>query len=263
MNFITNDVFYSSRDIKIEAKAQLEGNWKPAILLSLIPMLFSLFFIGDTTMDVANQDAGFDLIDLLLEFVHGFLLTGVAFTMLDYLRGRAEIEPLSGAVSGFKKEYFSGLLLLKVYKYLFIFLWTLLLIIPGIIKAFSYSQAEKIYKDRADQMGAQPDPRECLRESEAMMKGHKMELFALELSFIGWHFLALLTLGILYVWLTPYLTMAQVVFYENLLVETDSDLGMLDDYEELDERDINRPHSPAAEDEIGKDPDDFRDFKDY
>lgn len=276
MNFVTKNELYSSRDIKLEAKAQLSGYWKSAILLSLIPMVFSLLFIGGTVQDVANQETGFGLVDLILEFIQGFLLTGVSFTLLDFLRRRADIEPLRGAVSGFKREYFSGLLLLKVYKYLFTFLWTLLFIIPGIVKAYSYSQAEMIYKDRADRDGVQPDPRDCIRESQELMRGHKFELFVLEFSFIGWHFLAVFTIGLLYVWLTPYTHMAHVLFYENLLVKHDSTLGMHDDYVDdfYDDHPSGRRHEglarntstqqrPEPEEEIGKDPDDFRDFEDF
>lgn len=281
MNFITGDIFYTSREIKNESKAQLQGNWKSGVLLALIPMLFSLFFIGDTVLDVTSQESGnglsFDLIDLILEFIHAFLLTGVSFTLLDFLRQRADIDPLRGAVSGFKREYFSGLLLLKVYKYLLIIFWTFLFIIPGIIKIYSYSQAEMIYKDRADATGEQPDARACLRESQALMKGHKLDLFILELSFIGWHFLSVFTMGLLYLWLTPYINMANVVFYENLLIKNDSLLGLHEDGADFYEDDELHPRErewdftsrrrpaarPEPEEEIGKDPDDFRDFEDF
>lgn len=80
-----------------------------------------------------------------------------------------------------------------------VFLFTLLLIIPGIIKSFGYSLIPYILMDDPDMIST-----EKLKLSEEMMKGHKMELFMLELSFIGWHILAIFTLGILEIWIILY-----------------------------------------------------------
>ena len=62
-------------------------------------------------------------------------------------------------------------------------------------------------------------PGECLRRSEALMYGHKMDLFMLHLSFIGWILLGILSLGIGLLWVTPWMEMAQVKFYEELKAE--------------------------------------------
>ena len=62
----------------------------------------------------------------------------------------------------------------------------------------------------------QLSPMECIDKSMAMMKGHKWQLFLLDLSFIGWFILCMLTFGIGFLWLTPYQGMAHVVFYEQL-----------------------------------------------
>lgn len=94
---------------------------------------------------------------------------------------------------------------------LFTFLWSLLLIVPGIIKRYAYSQAMFILADNPD-IGA----REAIRRSEEMMMGHKMELFLLELSFLGWHLLGLVTLGLSYIYVTPYIGAASAGFYRAL-----------------------------------------------
>lgn len=83
---------------------------------------------------------------------------------------------------------------------IYTFLWSLLFIIPGIIKAISYSQALFLVAENPDM-----DTNQALRQSEQMMMGHKLDYFILELSFIGWHVLGALTCGILYIWLEPYM----------------------------------------------------------
>lgn len=94
---------------------------------------------------------------------------------------------------------------------LFTFLWSLLLIVPGIIKTCSYSQAMYIV---AEEPGS--SPMEAIRRSQEMMNGHKMEYFLLGLSFIGWAILAVFTLGILYIWLIPYMQATYANFYRSL-----------------------------------------------
>ncbi|MEY8292372.1 DUF975 family protein [Carnobacteriaceae bacterium 52-44] len=259
MNFITQDVLYTSGDIKRESKAQLKGHWRSAIILMLIPTVFSIIFIGDTAQGTMNRSLLGDLIVILLNVVHNFLLTGVTFTFLDFLRRYDEyIDPLRGVIQAFRKEYLLNLFILKVTIYIRIFLWTLLLIIPGIVKAYSYSQAELVYKDTVDRTGEQPSPKECIDESQRLMQGHKMELFTLDISFIGWFILGIFTLGILYLWLIPYYTMSQVVFYENL-AGTRYSSSM--DTAQMGERDNINPVDPYEE--VGQDPDDFRDFEDF
>ncbi|MBP5706981.1 MAG: DUF975 family protein, partial [Spirochaetales bacterium] len=94
---------------------------------------------------------------------------------------------------------------------LFVMLWSCLFIIPGIIAAFRYSMAFYILADNPEMSGM-----DALKASKEMMKGHKMEFFMLQLSFIGWFFLAPFTFGILLIWLVPYLETTNALFYENL-----------------------------------------------
>jgi uncharacterized membrane protein len=97
---------------------------------------------------------------------------------------------------------------------LFIFLWTLLLIIPGIIKALAYSMTPFILKDFPELSVNQ-----AINLSQKMMKGHKFDYFWLGLSFIGWILLGLLTLGIGYIWLIPYMYTSYAAFYEEVKKE--------------------------------------------
>ena len=104
--------------------------------------------------------------------------------------------------TGFKALFLVGL---------FTFLWSLLFIIPGIIKSFSYSQTMMIVAENKG-IGA----REAINRSKAMMDGRKMDYFVLGLSFIGWGLLCCITLGIAYIWVGPYMQATMVNFYNDI-----------------------------------------------
>ena len=99
----------------------------------------------------------------------------------------------------------------------FIFLWSLLLIIPGIIKSYSYAMTPYILVDKPELSA-----NEAIEESMRLMSGHKFDLFYLQLSFIGWFILALLTAGIGFLWLTPYYNSTVASFYLSLKAEDEA-----------------------------------------
>ena len=104
---------------------------------------------------------------------------------------------------------------------LFIALWSLLFIIPGIIKAFSYSMTPFILEEHPELSA-----NEAIDHSRAMMKGHKFDLFWLILSFIGWGFLCLFTFGIGYLWLVPYMDTSISAFYEDVKADYEVNGGL-------------------------------------
>ena len=104
----------------------------------------------------------------------------------------------------FQRIVFTSLLM-----YLYTFLWMLLLIVPGIIKGISYSQTLYVLKDNPELT-----TNAAIERSMAMMEGYKMKYFILQLSFIGWILLVILTCGILSLWITPYMSAANANFYE-------------------------------------------------
>jgi len=110
------------------------------------------------------------------------------------------------------KEFWSKLLWLNFWRGLRIFAWSLLFIIPGIVAAYSYSQARYI-------LFADPEksPAQCIDESTALMRGHKWELFILDLSFILWGLLVLVTLGMAAFYVTPYYIVTHAGFHRELL----------------------------------------------
>lgn len=100
---------------------------------------------------------------------------------------------------------------LRLFMSLFIFLWSLLLVVPGIIAAYRYSMAPYLMAEYPD-MGI----REAVNRSKELMDGNKGRLFCLDLSFIGWWLLSALTFGILGLWIAPYMLTARAAFYLEL-----------------------------------------------
>ena len=94
---------------------------------------------------------------------------------------------------------------------LFIMLWSMLFVIPGIIKAYSYSMAPYILAENPTMTA-----REALNESKRITNGAKMDLFILELSFIGWGLLCVITFGIAMIYVAPYMNATRANVYQNL-----------------------------------------------
>lgn len=95
--------------------------------------------------------------------------------------------------------------------YVFTLLWTLLFIVPGIVKSLSYSMTPFVLKDYPELSAGQ-----AIKLSMKMMEGHKMDLFRLWLSFLGWLLLCILTLGVGLLWALPYLQTAIAAFYQDV-----------------------------------------------
>lgn len=173
-------------ELKAMAKAQIKG--KIGILF-VITLLVGLIGGALNAIPVVGSIASLVLSPaLVLSLVRVYL---------NIIKDIKQPE-VSDAFSGFDDflAAFKVQLLVAVYT----FLWSLLFIIPGIIKGLSYSMSMYILAENKG-MSA----RECIERSKQMTEGHKMELFILGLSFFGWALLGALTLGILYIWLTPYM----------------------------------------------------------
>lgn len=145
-------------------------------------------------------------------FGAGFILApifGMSMSMIALHIARNESFEVKDTFSGF--DLFGKALWLSIITNVFVFLWSLLLVVPGIIKAYAYSMAPYILADHPEMTA-----REALNESKRMTEGYKGDLFLLQLSFLGWHLLALLTCGLLYIWLAPYLSATQANYYLEL-----------------------------------------------
>lgn len=142
--------------------------------------------------------------------ISGPFMLGLSKASLEVSEGKH--TSFNKLFSGFKQ--FGAAFLLMILIDIFVFLWSLLLIIPGIIKAYSYSMSWFVLADRPDLTA-----NEARKRSMYLMKGHKWRLFCLDFSFIGWYLLSILTLGILSFWVMPYHLTARAEFYQELLRE--------------------------------------------
>ena len=176
------------------AWAQLTGNWKPAVLVTLVYIL------------IVGAMEGAEALSLLSIFVLGPLSYGYYVSFLNSKR-TGEVVRIENLFDGFKD--YARVFLTNLLQSIYIVLWTLLLIIPGIIKSIAYSQTFFVLKDNPELKN-----NAAIERSMAMMEGHKMEYFCLILSFIGWIMLSILTLGIGLLWLSPYMATAIAHFYE-------------------------------------------------
>ena len=170
-------------------------------------------------------------------FVGVFVLTGplqygLFRVLTDRVRGREKVE-FGDLFKGFE-ENFSGALVLGLLQSIFIFLWSLLFIVPGIVKSYSYSMSYYLQQEDKSK-----DWKACLDESRSRMDGHKGQLFLLDLSFIGWYIVGLLCLGVGTLFVVPYHDMARTNFFMALQAEQDDEIEALRDGGEYPEETKN------------------------
>jgi uncharacterized membrane protein len=182
------------------AKASLTGKWGLAIGTFVI---YSLLMGAINALD--NRAGIFSLL------IAGPLSLGAATFSLSIARGtEARLEQL---FEGFK--YYGLALVAHLLMVLYIVLWSLLLIVPGIIAALSYSMTFYILADDKT-LKAQ----EALDKSKQMMDGHKTQLFYLCLRFFLLALLCILTLGIGFLWLIPFANVTMAKFYDEVRLNT-------------------------------------------
>ncbi|WP_409440971.1 DUF975 family protein [Lentilactobacillus hilgardii] len=121
-------------------------------------------------------------------------------------------------------------MLISIIQYIFIILWTILLIIPGIIKSLAYSQSYFIYRDAIDR-GEHISYTDAITRSRQMMDGHKWEFFVMGLSFIGWLLLVSVTAGIAAIWVQPYMSLSFANYYNELSREQNAKDDHVEDHQ--------------------------------
>ena len=179
-----------------QAWADLSGKWGMAALATLIYFAIML----------GIQRVPF------LGFIASLIITGpmaLGMTIFMLTISRKKEARIGQIVEGFNN--FGTALAAYLLIGLMVCLWLLLLIIPGIIAAFAYSQTFFIIADNKD-----INPIDAMKKSVSIMYGHKWKLFCLGLRFIGWILLCILTLGILFLWITPYMYVSYAKFYDDI-----------------------------------------------
>lgn len=231
------DNFYTPLDnkvIKSNARDFIRGRlwmfWSVLLVVGIIESLANSlpqWIFGDRLSNLSDIIAGnpdnipkeisssvfgwYYVLNVLISIVLIPLNIGVAQNVLAWSRGE-DVNKWKVLFGGFNsaKIFFKqvGVVVLNT---ILCALWTILLVVPGIIKGLAYSMYPYVLRDEPDLSVWQ-----TLKKSEAIMKGYKGKLFLMYLSFVGWFILGAFTFGILYIWLTPYVMTSAVKFYDDV-----------------------------------------------
>jgi uncharacterized membrane protein len=207
------------KEIKEAAKAKIKGNkwniWWPYLVISIIMSVVSGIFGPKINIDLNDLEnlqniqmpASSYAVTAVTSIVQAILMGGFLKYIVDFVRtGKFNHDVIIKTI----KEKWLALLVANLVGGLLIGLGCMLCLIPGIILAMAYAMVNYVILD-TNLSGIDP-----LKKSREMMKGHKWEYFVFGLSFIGWFLLVPLTLGLIMIWLFPYMTVAQAMYYEKL-----------------------------------------------
>ena len=191
---------FNRAELKQMAKDQLRGRWGGAIGAFVLVYLVILVVSGLTYILPVGAIVTFIL--------SGPLMVGLIIYCMNLINTSEKVG-VSTAFKGF--GIFGPALATFLWELLWVYLWMLLFIIPGIIKGYSYSQCLYIIADNPN-IGA----RQALKISMRMTQGYKWKIFVMNLSFIGWGLLCMLSLYIGYLWLAPYMQLTMTNMYYKL-----------------------------------------------
>ncbi|MCR4965666.1 MAG: DUF975 family protein [Bacteroidales bacterium] len=217
-------------DLKKMARTSLSGKWWSFIGLTFLYFLFTGLISGLVSLirlDFTSFiSAGFIESGTIPQLIFIALIVPLSLITIPveygfyhaHITSARENEPAEPAdlFAGFKRFWFVVALILI--KNIIIYFGLMLFIIPGIIIALAYAMWPFILRDHPEL-----SIKEVLERSRILMQGHKWELFQLLFSFIGWAILSILTLGIGFFLLIPYVCMSIYHFYETIRYELDPD----------------------------------------
>ncbi len=226
-----------AKDYRDVARNDLQGNWPLSIIVAMIAMVLGGMLVGGSiqwnvtvpwqySMDFSEAakyirfHRNFFSIPAWLSIVSliQFLIGGaVQLGYCDFLQNLHRRNDPSIADLFSQINRFGTALLLRFLTGLFIFLWGLLFVIPGIIAYFRYAMAPFWLAEHPEASAM-----DALRASKELMRGRKGQLFCLELSFFGWMILCVLSYGIGYLVLNPYINSAVAAFYREVSAPKES-----------------------------------------
>lgn len=216
----------TSSELRATARKNLEGTWAISVGVALVASILggSVTGMGSNVNFNINQEtirnlppvfwtvllplasvAG--LLSLAALILGGTVELGYArFLLKQHDKRELQFSDLFSQFDRFGTGFAQ-----KFLRILFTVLWSLLFIIPGIVKGLSYAMTPFILEEHPELTAS-----EAIKESMKLMDGHKMDLFILGLSFIGWSLLACLTMGIGFLFLNPYMNAAYAAFYRSI-----------------------------------------------
>ena len=212
----------TNSEIRTEARSLMSGNWGSAVTTMLTYSIivggitFTTAFIG-AIVETQIGDTHGSLTRLLEIPITLFILYPFAFSLvllfIGFVRGENRLS-VGGVFKAFNSPHYLNSIGVYFFVSLFTTLWTMLFIIPGIVKSLSYALAPYILADNPELSA-----NEAIDESIAMMDGHKMDHFLMQLGYAALAMLSLLALGIPLLWLDPYYKVVYAKFYEEVKAE--------------------------------------------
>ena len=218
-----------AKELRRIARENLAGNWALSVGVALVAGLLGALLTssGGFNFEISEdmmQRLPESVITLLKIFIAGagalslaqFIIGGTVqlgygqYLLKQYNRANFEFKDLFSQFDHFGQGFAQAFL-----RGLYTALWSLLFVIPGIIKSLSYAMTPFIMAENPDMTAS-----EAINASKELMDGHKGELFWLGLTFIGWNLLSALTLGIGSLFVNPYMNAAYAAFYKDLTGST-------------------------------------------
>lgn len=202
----------TNSEIRRDARARMSGNWGSGVLFAFVSVLMYCI-VASPQVIFGEQSVAGNLIYIVAYIMVGLPLSvGIWSAFLCFVRGeRLKVE---GMFRVFSSRYYGSSIVLGLLVGIYTFLWSLLLVIPGIIKSLSYALAPYILVDNPEYSGEK-----AICKSMEMMRGHKMDLFLILLGFVGLEILSAFLLFIPMLWLSPYYNTVLARFYEEVKVE--------------------------------------------
>lgn len=205
------------KELRQTARKQLKGNWLWVIGLLIIPEIVNLFleyitnYVWTGSFNTYNlslvswwQGLGWSIFTIITGLIATMIAWGVQYATLAFRDTGEKPNIFKAIFSSFTNGYFSKTFLTSLLTTLFTFFWGLLLIVPGIIKSFSYAMAPYIMKDMIDSKH-EMTATEAISESRKIMKGNKTTLFIIWLTFNIWYFIiTLIGIVIAFLYLKPF-----------------------------------------------------------
>ena len=215
----------TSKELRAIARENLQGNWGISVGVALVAALLGGMVTGSGNISFQfNENTVRNLPPVfwgfLLPFVSAVGLLGLAMFIIGgvvelgyakFLLKQHDKKELVFADLFSQFERFGTGFAQRFLRTLYTALWTLLFVVPGIIKSLSYAMTPFILEDHPELTAS-----EAINRSKKLMDGHKMDLFILSLTFIGWDILSALTFGIGFLFLNPYRNAAYAAFYRNI-----------------------------------------------
>lgn len=231
-------------DFRSIARDSLRGKWLFAVAAGLVAMLLGgtgsdgpeiKFHVNTTGANIdleiagqtiysTNSGLGSKLSAFLIGSAVYIVIAAIVFAVVYFILGsiirvgyaRFSLRMVDGEHPSFDAlfayfPYWKTTAAASFLQGLYILLWSLLLIIPGIIASFSYAMTEFILAEHPELTAS-----EAIARSKEMMEGNRWRLFCLQFSFIGWQILCIFTLGIGNLWLNPYMQTATAAFYREI-----------------------------------------------